>query len=140
MTANHVAVLLKVDRHTITTCITKYNLKAIRKILLYEKSFWLIKHCDLCKWLKKNQDKFDSRKIALYTLGFESQWLQEKRKQDRKIAKNRYKKWTSLEVQRLIILSKDKKYREIARLMDRSYNSIDRKMYRIRHQRVFDIT
>lgn len=135
MTANQVAVLLKVDRHTIIRWITNHNLKAIRKVLLYEKSFWLIKHYALCKWLKENQDRFDSRKISLYGLGYEPGWLQEKRRQDRELAKNRFRKWTSLEVQRLIIFSEDKEYREIARLMDRSYSSIDHKMCRLRYRR-----
>ncbi len=135
ITANQVSVLLNVDRHTIIRWITNYNLKATRKILLYEKSFWLIKHCDLCKWLKNNQDRFDSRKISLYGLGYELEWLQEKRGRDKELPEKRFKKWTPLEVQRLIILSKDKKYREIARLMDRTYVAIDHKMHRLRHQK-----
>ena len=135
MTANQVAVLLKVDRHALTRWIINNNLKAIRKILLYEKSFWLIKHCDLCEWLKNNQGRFDSRKIFLYSLGHEPEWLQKKRKRDKELPKKRFKKWTSLEVQRLIILSEDKKYREIAQLMDRSYSSIDHKMCRLKYRR-----
>ncbi|MCK4447575.1 MAG: helix-turn-helix domain-containing protein [Candidatus Marinimicrobia bacterium] len=132
MTANQVSVLLNVDSHTVLRWIKKHNLKAERKILLFKKLFWLIKHCDLCKWLKSNQDRFDSRKIEFFGLGYEPSWLQKKRIKDKGLPKNRFKKWTDLEVQRIIIYSEDMKYKEIARLMDRSYVSIDHKINRLR--------
>ena len=134
MTANQVSILLNVDSHAVIRWIQNHNLKAVRKIMLFKRRFWLIKHCDLCKWLKNNQDRFDSKKIFLYSLGHEPEWLQEKRRRDKELPKNRFKKWTALEVQKIILFSKDKKYREIARLLGRSYDSIDRKMYRLRCQ------
>ena len=134
ITANQVSVLLNIDCHTVLNWIGKHNLKAIKKIMLYKREFYLIKHCDLCEWLENNQDRFDSRKIELFGLGYEPEWLQEKRKRDRELPKKRFKKWTALEVQRIILYSKDMKYREIAGLLGRSYNSIDRKMYRLRYQ------
>ena len=134
MTANQVAVLLNVDRHAVSRWIKKHNLKAENKILLFKKRFWLIKHYDLCKWLKNNQDRFDSRRIELFALGYEPEWLQEKRIRDRMLPKNRFKKWTSLEVQRIIINYKDMKYKKLALLMGRSYISIDHKINRLRYQ------
>jgi len=134
MTANQVAVLLKVDQHTVIRWIINHNLKAERKVMLFKRRFWLIKHCDLCKWLKNNQDRFDSRKIELYGLGYEPQWLQAKRIKDRELPKNRFKKWTALEVQRIIINSEDMNYKKIARLMDRSYDSIEHKFSRLKYQ------
>lgn len=134
MTANQIAVLLNVDRHTVLRWIEKHNLKAKRTILLFKKRFWLIKHCNLCKWLKNNQSKFDSRKIELFALGYEPQWLKVKRTRDKELPKNRFKKWTVLEVQRIIIYSEDMKYKKIALLMGRSYNSIERKLGRLKLQ------
>ena len=134
MTANQVAILLNVDRHTVGRWIQNHNLKAVNKIMLFKRLFTLIKHYDLCKWLKNNQNRFDSRKIELFGLGYEPSWLQEKRKGDKKLPKNRFKKWTALEIQRIIIYSEDMKYKEIAKLMDRSYNSIDRKFCRLKYQ------
>jgi len=134
MTANQVSILLNIDRHTVGRWIQNHNLKAVNKVMLFKKRLWMIKHCDLCKWLKNNQDRFDSRKIELYGLGYEPQWLQEKRKRDRELPRNRFKKWTALETQRIIINYKYINYQKIARLMDRSYNSIDRKFYRLKCQ------
>jgi len=136
ITANQVAVLLAIDRHTIERWIKKYDLKITRKVLLFKTQFFLIKLPDLCKWLEKNQDKFDSRRIELYSLGCEFSWLKMKRIKDKKLAKNRFKKWTNLEIQRLILYSKKMSYKKIAQLMDRSYNSIDRKIYRLRKRRL----
>lgn len=134
MTANQVAVLLKVDRHTVIRWIISHNLKAEREVMLFKRRLWMIKHCDLCKWLKNNQNRFDSKKIELFGLVYEPLWLQEKRKKDRGLPKNRFKKWTDLEVQRIIINSEDMKYKEIAQLMGRSYISIDHKINRLRCQ------
>lgn len=134
MTANQISVLLNIDRHSIIRWIEKHNLKAKREILLFKKRFWLIKCSDLCKWLKGNQDKFDSRKIESFGIGYEPLWLQEKRRRDRELPKNRNKKWTDLEVQRIIINSEDMKYKEIALLMGRSYDSIERKFGRLKYR------
>lgn len=136
ITASQVAVLLAVDGHTVKRWIKKHDLKITRKVLLFKTRFYLIKLPDLCKWLKNNQDKFDSRKIELYSLGHEPPWLKMKRIKDKKLAKNRFKIWTNLEVQRLIISYKNMRYKEIAQLLDRSYDSIDRKIYKLRRQRI----
>ncbi|MCK4295707.1 MAG: hypothetical protein KAX28_03515, partial [Candidatus Marinimicrobia bacterium] len=74
MTANQVSVLLNIESHTILRWIKKYNLKAVKKIMLYKREFVLIKHCDLCNWLKNNQERFDSRKIEFFSLGYEPLW------------------------------------------------------------------
>ena len=134
LTANQVSVLLNIDCHTVLRWIKKCNIKAVKKIMLYKRKFYLIKHCDLCEWLKNNQDKFDSRKIDLSNFGYEPGWLKLKREKDRKIPKKRFRKWTALEVRRIIIYSKDMKYKEIAKLMERSHSSIEHKLSRIKYQ------
>jgi len=136
ITAGQVAVLLSVDGHTVERWIKKYNLKTTRKVLLFKTRFYLVKLPDLCKWLKNNQDKFDSRRIELYSLGHEPPWLKMKRIKDKELAKNRFKIWTKLEVQRLIINYKNMRYRKIAQLLDRSYASVDKKVHRLRRQEI----
>ena len=132
ITPNHIAKLLKADSHIIIRWIKKYNLKAEKKVMVFKKEFYLIKYCDLCKWLKKNQNRFDSRKIELFALGYEPRWLKEKRKRDKELPGNRFKKWTNFDVQKVMIYSKDMAYCKIAQIMDRSYDSIDRKLFRLR--------
>jgi len=80
LTANQVAVLLNINNHTVLRWIKYHYLKANKKVLLYKRRFFLIKHSDLLKWLENNQDKFDSRRIDYLNLGYEPEWLQKKRK------------------------------------------------------------
>ena len=134
ITPSHLAKLLKVDSHAAIRWIKKHNLKAVRKIMLFKRRFYLINHSDLCKWLENNQDRFDSRKVELFSLGYEPQWLHAKRIKDRELPKNRFKKWTALEVQRIVVNYEDMKYKEIAQLLGRSYISIDHKINRLRCQ------
>ena len=134
ITANQISILLNIDRHTVLRWIENHNLKAQKKVMLFKKRLWMIKHYDLCKWLENNQDRFDSRKIGLFALGYEPEWLKEKRKRDRGLPKNRFKKWTNLEVQRILIYTKDMTYQKIAPLMGRSYDSIERKFSRLKYQ------
>ena len=133
ITANQISVLLNIDYHTVARWIKKHNLKAKREVLLFKKRFYLIKHCDLCEWLKNNQDRFDSRKIELFGLGYEPLWLQLKRKRDRELPRNRFKKWNNFEVQRMINLSQNLTYKEIAKKMNRSHNSIERKFSKLNY-------
>ena len=134
MTANQVSFLLNIDRHAIARWINNHGLKAQKKVMLFKKKLWMIKHCDLCEWLENNQDRFDSRKIELFALGYEPEWLKEKRKRDRQLPKNRFKKWTNLEVQKILIYTKDMTYQKIALLMGRSHDSIERKFGRLKYQ------
>lgn len=84
LTANQASLMLNKSYHTIIKWINQKNLKAVRKILCYKRSFYLIKLEDFLQWLMNNQDKYDSRRIDMYALGTEPQWLKEKRKEDRK--------------------------------------------------------
>ena len=134
LTANQISVLLNIESHTVLRWIKKHNLKAVRKILFYKREFILIKHCDLCEWLKNNQDRFDSRKIEFFGLGYEPEWLKLKREKDKKLPKNRFKNWTAFDIQRIINLSQDMTYKEIAKKMGRSHDSIERKFGKLKYE------
>ena len=88
--------IMKVDIHTVTDywmgkCGLKYKSVKPRG----NKAFKYVKHSDLLKWLEHNQDKWDSRKLELYSLGIEPEWLKEKRKADKKrpVAFKPYTRW-----------------------------------------------
>jgi hypothetical protein len=134
LTARQVAKILNVDSHVVLRWIEKHNLKVERRILLYKRRFFLIKHCDLLEWLESNQDKFDSRKIDLFNLGYEPEWLKEKKEKDKKLPQNRFKKWTTFDVQKIFNLAKNLKYREIAIIMGRSHDSIERKFGKLQYR------
>jgi excisionase family DNA binding protein len=131
LTANQVAVLLNINNHTVLRWIKYHHLKADKKVLLYKRRFFLIKHSDLLKWLENNQDKFDSRRIDYLNLGYEPEWLQRKKERDKKLPINRFKIWTKFEVQRIKKLSRNMTYKEIAKIMGRSHDSIERKFGRL---------
>lgn len=134
LTARQVAKILNVDSHVVLRWVEKHSLRAERKILLYKRRFFLIKHCDLLEWLESNQDKFDSRKIDLLNLGYEPEWLQGKRERDKKLPKNRFKKWTNFEIQRIINLAQDMTYKEVAKKMDRSHDSIEKQFGKLQYR------
>lgn len=134
MTARQVAKMLNVDSHTVLRWVEKHHLRAYRKMLLYKREFILIKHYHLLRWLKNNQDRFDSRKIEFSDFGYTPEWLEGKRKKDRGLPKKRFKKWTDFEIQKIIEYSKDMKYKDIAKIMNRSINSIEKKFSRLKYQ------
>lgn len=135
LSANAVAEMLKVDNHTVTDYwIAKCGLKAKKKALIEFKT-WIIKHEDLIKWLKANTDKWDSRKIELYALGEEPQWLQEKRKADRELPAKRFVKWTREEEKLLIsYVNMGLTQKEIAERFGRTKDAIERKTHRLREK------
>jgi len=140
LTANQVAVLLNINNHTVLRWIKYHHLKADKKVLLYKRRFFLIKHSDLLKWLENNQDKFDSRRIDYLNLGYEPEWLQRKKERDKKLPINRFKIWTKFETQRIMDLARNKTYKEIAKIMGRSHDSIERKFGRLQdRQRLLHI-
>jgi len=132
LTARQVAKILNVDSHTVLILIKNHHLKTDRKVLLYKRRFFLIKHCDLLEWLENNQDKFDSRKIDFINFGYEPEWLQTKKRNDKELPENRFKKWNKSELKRIIKLSRNMTYNEIANKMGRSYDSIERQFGRLR--------
>jgi hypothetical protein len=134
MTARQVSVLLNIDCHTVLRWVEKHNLKAVRKVMLYKREFILIKYYHLLRWLKNNQNRFDSRRIDSSNFGYEPLWLQDKRKKDKELPKKRFRKWTPFEIQRIIELSKNMKYKDIAKTMNRSHNSIEKKFGRLKYQ------
>ena len=55
-----------------------------------------------------------------------------KKERDKKLPINRFKIWTKLETQRIMDLARNKTYKEIAKIMGRSHDSIERQFGRLR--------
>lgn len=132
LTANEVANILNIDIHSVTDYwIAKCGLKG-RKRALRNKPIYQINLSDLVLWLKDNQDKWDSRRVEIYVLGEEPEWLQDKRKKDIQIPIKRFKKWTKDEDKRAISLFKiGYRYKEIAEQLQRSKDSVARRLSRL---------
>jgi hypothetical protein len=133
--ANVVSQIMKVDRH----CIIDYwhakcGLKARKKALI-KMEMWFILLDDLMKWLEKNQEKWDSRKVENYGLGSEPQWLKDKRRNDIDVPKKHNQLWTKEEELLLINYYKHgEKQKEIGLSMNRSEDSIQRKISRLKEK------
>lgn len=137
LSANEVAKILNIDPHTIIDYwIPKYKLRAEKRILIQQECYF-INLDTLTKWLKNNQDKWDSRRVELYALGTEPQWLKEKRNKDQTIPERRFQKWTKKEDDMLIsYINIGKEHKEIALIMNRSIRSITRRVSRLKDKKL----
>lgn len=133
LNAYEVSKIMGVDSHMVPEYwIVKYGLKG-RKRVLKKLSAYQIELNDLVKWLKNNQDKWDSRKVELYALGKEPQWLKDKRKSDLNLPKKQFQIWTKEQDEMLInYYYSGKKQREIAEIMGRSIDGIEKRIHRLR--------
>ena len=135
MSARKVSELLGVDVHTVCDVwIPKHGLKGVRKRLgKSKKTTTIIMFEDLLKWLEVNQDLWDSRRVELYALGMEYEWLASKRKLDKEKPIRKAFKWTPQEDARLIYLYKrgEMTYAEIAQELNRPASGIEHRLHRI---------
>lgn len=104
MSARKVSELLGVDVHAVCDYwIPKCGLKAKSKRLgETQKTTTIIMFEDLLEWLEQHQDLWDSRRVELYGLGMEYDWLVAKRKSDAQKPARKAQKWTPEEDRRLI--------------------------------------
>ena len=135
MSARKVSKLLGVDVHAVIDYwIPKCNLKAKRKRLgESKKTTTIIMFEDLLKWLEEHQDLWDSRRIELYGLGMEYDWLVEKRKRDAQLPRRKAQKWNPYEDSQLILMWKrgDKTKAEIAEILNRPVSGVEHRLARI---------
>lgn len=135
LNANIVAKMLGVENRTVSRYwIGKCGLKA-RKRRLIKQYMWFIDMEDLTDWLKDNQDKWDSRRVELYALGQEPDWLKEKRKADMKEPVNKRKFWTSIEEQRVVnYFNQGKSNKEIASILGRTEYAIQKRVSKLKKE------
>ncbi len=133
MTARKVSELLGVDVHAVCDYwIPKCGLKGRKKRIGESGRCTIIKFADLLEWLEANQDKWDSRRVELYGLGMEYDWLKEKRKADALIPVRKAQKWTPEEDDRLRAMFRrgDMTYAEIGAVLGRSKTAVGHRLTR----------
>lgn len=134
MSARKVSELLGVDVHAITDrWIPKYGLRGKQKRLGERGYCTIIYFEDLLIWLKKNQDKWDSRRVELYGLGAEYDWLVAKRKIDASIPARHAQKWKPDEDFELRRLYKANRYtyQQIGERLNRSRSAVANRLKRL---------
>lgn len=93
-----------------------------------------VKLSEFWEFAEKNRNLFDFSQLEKYALGLEPDWVDEQRKLDQKKrmrVRGNYVSWTTLEEQRLKVLSTNKKLtiKAIAHELNRSEGSVSRKLY-----------
>jgi excisionase family DNA binding protein len=138
LTANELARALNIDNHTIYRWIENHGLKSVKKITRQSAKFNLISVDDFWKWAKQNKEKINFTKIDPLLLLPEPEWVHEERKRDyHTIPKRQAAIWTEQEDKRLIsLLNANYTQKEIGQMMNRSENSIQRRISRLRERGV----
>ena len=121
ITISDLEELLNVTRDRISRTWVKLGLNVKQKRLTKNMSYFYVTWTDLMIFLEQNQDEWDSRCVEENMLGFEPDWLQEKRKRDIEENPLWYRTWTNEEIREAInLFNSGKTYEEIASLINRS--------------------
>lgn len=133
---NIAAKMIGIDYKRIKYWIKYKGLKIEQKAIRGKNKRILIDYNTFIEFLKNNQKLWDSRKVDFYSLGCEPKWLEEKRKLDRLLPRNKEKKWTIHEdVEAEGMKAKGYKIQEIANRLNRTYASVKRRLYDIRQSK-----
>lgn len=117
--------------------ISKFDIP-FKKRKMIRQMVYAITPEELLEWLEKNQDKFNAIRIKQYALGYEPDWLVEKRKKEDRTGE----RWTPTEVAMLKEMYRHKiSYEQMAIELKRSVNSLKRKIglerdYTIKHRKI----
>lgn len=135
MSAHKVSELLGVDVHAVCDYwIPKCGLKAkSQRLGVSRKTTTIIMFDDLLSWLEGHQDLWDSRRLELYALGMEYDWLTEKRKADAQLPVRKAQKWTPQEDAHLIAMFRrgDMTYAEMAAELGRPASGVEHRIHRL---------
>lgn len=125
LTVYDIVNLLGISRDRIINTWTKLGLKLKKKKLTNKTSYYFINWDDFIDFLEKNQNEWDSRKLETNMLGFEYDWLIEKRKRDRNENPLWYRYWTTNEIKYVEHLFRiGKTYKEIADRIERTEGAV----------------
>ncbi len=135
MSARKVSELLGVDVHTVCDYwIPKCALKGKAKRLgASKKTTTIIMFDDLLLWLEEHPDLWDSRRLELYALGMEYEWLAEKRKADLLRPARKAQKWTTEEDTYLVGMFRrgGMTYAEMGAVLGRSADAVEHRAARL---------
>lgn len=135
MSARKVSELLGVDVHAVCDYwIPKCGLKGKSKRLgVSAKTTTIVMFEDLLLWLENHQDLWDSRRLELYALGMEYDWLVEKRRTDALKPVRKAQKWTPQEDAHLVAMFRrgDMTYAEMGAELGRPASGVKHRIHRL---------
>jgi len=133
ITMGELARLLGVDRNTVKHWADRHKLPYIKRKTKKEKTFYFVDTNRFWDWADNNREKVDFSRIERHAIPPEPKWVEPLR-QERK--ETRYKPWTIQEEKQLLEQMKHRKpLADIAKSMNRSLTSVERKYYRIKNIR-----
>ena len=125
LTVYDIMDILGVSRDRIVTTWVKYGLNLKKKKVSKKTSYYVVEWEDLLIFLENNQELWDSRKVDLYMLGEETEWLVAKRKKDSLEKPLGYRLWTKEEIKCVeSLFNFGKSYKEIAKEINRPESSV----------------
>ena len=128
LTIPMISDMLKVSYDTVNITWRKLGLKIEEKILTKSKKYYGVSWDNLILFLKNNQDRWDSKKLDIFSFGEEEEWLLRKREKDSITKNNSYRRWSEEEIEEVkrLFLVEKKNYEEIALLVNRSSSAVQR--------------
>jgi hypothetical protein len=153
LTPNDISSILGVNIRTLYSWIWNGNI-GYRKFRVGKKKKYQIAIEDLCEFLEKYQDKWNSQKADLIQIksyfssyfisrnnklriiGDMPDWMVKKIERDKEGFREYIKPWTTKEEQELLSMAKKKyAYKEMSIILDRSIESVKTKLYLLNKQR-----
>lgn len=139
LNTSELAKALGIDRKTIWNYIKDKGLPAKKQVVLRKGEFWRIKIEDFWGWLEKNKDLIDLSKFEKNILGAEPKWVDKKRRDDIRNRSRHNKNWSEVEVNYLKANYKNRSYKEIAQVLNRSEVSVQVKAQKLRLIKMVEI-
>ncbi|HIS27890.1 MAG TPA: DNA-binding protein [Candidatus Avamphibacillus intestinigallinarum] len=136
LTMGELAHCIQVDRNTVKHWAEHHGLPYIKRKTKQKRTFYFVDTTDFWKWAFEHQDRVDFSKIEKHVLPPEPTWVDAARAIKRE---KTYRNWTTLEESLLIeYVTKKKPLTEIAKKLNRSLYSIERKYYRLKKLKKVD--
>lgn len=133
LTMGELAHCLQVDRNTVKHWAEHHELHYIKRKTKQSRTFYFIDTIHFWDWAFEHQNRIDFSKIERHALPPEPQWVQAARAIKRD---NPYRNWTTRE-ERILIeqVERNESLSTIAKKLNRSKYSIERKYYRLKKMR-----
>jgi excisionase family DNA binding protein len=120
-----VARQLKVPRSTIYRWAENEGLPHKKIVLSFERERYFVDMEKVWKWLKEHPNKWNAARLEDFGLGFEPDWVKEKRRADMAVI-NQGKKWKNADKEKAWVMwAAGKSYKDIAEYFKRTEYSLE---------------
>lgn len=136
LTMGELAQCLQVDRNTVKHWAEHHGLRYMKRKTKQSRTFYFVDTVDFWEWAFEHQNRIDFSRIERHILPPEPEWVQAARAIKRD---NPYRNWTTKE-ERILIeqVERNESLSVIAKKLNRSKYSIERKYYRLKKMKKID--